>query len=65
MAGQAPIDIVLLREDQGGNPAWWRKQQELRFKDPKVVDVILEHDNVRRLRSTCAQMISLKHANML
>ena len=35
-----PIDITALRKDQGGDPDFWRKNQEERFCDPKVVDEV-------------------------
>ncbi|XP_042875351.1 probable serine--tRNA ligase, cytoplasmic [Penaeus japonicus] len=38
------LDIVLFREDQGGNPNLVRESQRRRFKDVKVVDTVIELD---------------------
>ncbi|XP_047491475.1 probable serine--tRNA ligase, cytoplasmic isoform X1 [Penaeus chinensis] len=38
------LDIVLFREDQGGNPNLVRESQKKRFKDVKVVDTVIELD---------------------
>mmetsp|Transcript_1760 Transcript_1760/g.3916 ORF Transcript_1760/g.3916 Transcript_1760/m.3916 type:complete len:470 (-) Transcript_1760:59-1468(-) len=39
-----PIDINTLRKDKGGDPDLVRKSEERRFRDPKVVDTIIECD---------------------
>jgi seryl-tRNA synthetase len=48
-----PIDINELRDYKGGDPAKWRKYMEMRFKDPAIVDQVLELDaEWRELRSS-------------
>lgn len=39
------LDINLFREDKGGNPNLIRKSLERRFRDTKIVDVIIEKDH--------------------
>ena len=43
-----PLDVQLFREDQGGDPEKVRESQRRRFKDPKVVDLVIEQDNIQR-----------------
>lgn len=38
------LDLDLLREDRGGDPEKVRENQRKRFKDPAMVDKILETD---------------------
>jgi seryl-tRNA synthetase len=47
-----PIDINELRDYKGGDPLKWRKFMEQRFKDPAVVDQVLQLDmDWRQLRA--------------
>ena len=39
-----PIDVNELRDYKGGDPAQWKKYMEQRFKDPAIVDQVLELD---------------------
>ena len=39
-----PIDINELRDYKGGDPAKWRTYMEQHFKDPNIVDAILQLD---------------------
>ena len=39
-----PIDVNELRDYKGGDPARWKKYMEQRFKDPTVIDQVLELD---------------------
>jgi seryl-tRNA synthetase len=48
-----PIDINLLRTYKGGDPTKWKKYMEDRFKDPSIVDQVLELDEQwRQARSS-------------
>ena len=38
------LDITLFRVDQGGNPELVRESQRRRFKDPEIVDQIIQLD---------------------
>ena len=44
------LDIALFRSDNGGDPDKMRENQRLRFKDVKLVDLIVEKDNQWRQR---------------
>ena len=44
-----PIDINWLRTDKGGDPEKWREYQARRFKDPALLDQVMEIDQVRCL----------------
>ncbi|KAL7575760.1 hypothetical protein ACA910_003090 [Epithemia clementina (nom. ined.)] len=39
-----PIDVNELRDYKGGDPGLWKKYMEQRFKDPSIVDQVLELD---------------------
>lgn len=39
------LDIDLFRADKGGDPEKMRENQKKRFKDVKLVDLIVEKDN--------------------
>lgn len=41
-----PIDINWLRTDKGGDPEKWREYQARRFKDPALLDQVMEIDQV-------------------
>ncbi len=48
-----PIDINLLRKDQGGDPEVVRASELKRQRDGKIVDEVLELDNEwRKVRYT-------------
>jgi seryl-tRNA synthetase len=48
-----PIDINNLRDYKGGDPENWKKYMEQRFKDPSIVDQVLELDKEwRELRAS-------------
>ena len=48
-----PIDINELRDYKGGDPAKWRLYMEQRFKDPAIVDQVLQLDaDWRNLRAS-------------
>jgi seryl-tRNA synthetase len=52
-----PIDIKELRDYQGGDPARYRKFMEDRFKEPKLVDQVIELDaKWRGLRSSVDEL---------
>ena len=52
-----PIDINELRDYKGGDPAKWRQYMEQRFKDPGIVDKVLELDTKwRDLRASFDQL---------
>jgi len=53
-----PIDINNLREYKGGNPQKYREYQEKRFKDPTVVDKVIELDE--QWRATMKQTDNLR-----
>lgn len=38
------LDIVLFREDQGGDPGKVRESQRRRYKDMGAVDAVIERD---------------------
>ncbi len=42
------IDINWVRTDKGHDPNVIRKSEERRFRDPKLVDVIIEEDQIWR-----------------
>ena len=44
-----PLDVQLFRKDKGGDPDKVRESQRRRFKDPSVVDKIIEWDNKQRV----------------
>lgn len=57
-----PIDINELRDYKGGDPAKWRKYMEQRFKDPAIVDQVLDFDKEwRELRAKCDQLAKDKN----
>ena len=39
------LDIDLFRSDKGGDPEKMRENQRKRYKDVKLVDLIVEKDN--------------------
>ena len=39
------LDIVLFREDQGGNPDLVRESQRRRYADITLVDKVIEYDS--------------------
>jgi len=39
-----PLDINLFRKEKGGDPDAIRESERLRFRDPKIVDRIIECD---------------------
>jgi seryl-tRNA synthetase len=48
-----PIDINELRDYKGGDPVKWKKYMEQRYKDPAIVDQVLDYDKQwRDLRNT-------------
>lgn len=47
-----PLDIKLFRVDQGGDPAIIEVSQKKRFKDPIIVQQIIELDNAWRKAQT-------------
>ena len=49
-----PIDINNLREYKGGKPQKYREYQEKRFKDPAVIDKVIELDEQWRATSKFA-----------
>ena len=49
-----PIDINNLREYKGGKPQKYREYQEKRFKDPTVIDKVIELDEQWRATSKFA-----------
>lgn len=52
-----PIDINELRDYKGGDPARWRNYMEQRFKDPTIVDKVVELDKEwRELRTLIDQL---------
>jgi seryl-tRNA synthetase len=42
------LDIDLFREEKGGNPESIRESQRQRYKDPKLVDKVIETDEAWR-----------------
>lgn len=44
------LDIDLFRADKGGDPEKMRENQRKRFKDVKLVDLIVEKDSQWRQR---------------
>jgi seryl-tRNA synthetase len=59
-----PIDINLLRTYKGGNPAEWKTYMEQRFKEPGLVDQVLQWDEQWRVaRSTIDDL--RKESNLL
>ena len=52
-----PIEINVLRSYKGGNPELWREYQTKRFKDPSLVDQVLEHDEAWRTLVKQADML--------
>lgn len=52
------LDIVLFREDQGGNPNLVRESQRRRYKDVKVVDTVIELDTKWRAGETFSSFIT-------
>ena len=44
------LDIDLFRAEKGGDPDRVRKSQKDRFKDPALVDKVVEHDEAWRKR---------------
>ena len=44
------LDVDLFRADKGGDPEKIRENQRKRFKDVKLVDTIIEKDNLWRQR---------------
>lgn len=44
------LDIDLFRADKGGDPEKMRENQRKRYKDVKLVDLIVEKDNQWRQR---------------
>jgi seryl-tRNA synthetase len=58
-----PVDIVLFRADQGGNPELIRETLRRRYKPVELVDQIIELDNQRRkIRYESDQTNSQKNA---
>ena len=52
-----PIDINELRDYKGGDPAKWRTYMEQRFKDPTIIDKVLELDaEWRELTTTITKL---------
>ncbi|XP_057369293.1 probable serine--tRNA ligase, cytoplasmic isoform X1 [Daphnia carinata] len=57
------LDIDLFRADKGGDPEKMRENQRKRFKDVKLVDLIVEKDNQwRQLRFQLDQLNKLKNS---
>lgn len=44
------LDVELFRTDKGGDPEKMRENQRRRFKDEKLVDMVVEKDNQWRQR---------------
>ena len=44
------FDVELFRTDKGGDPEKMRENQRRRFKDEKLVDMVVEKDNQWRQR---------------
>jgi seryl-tRNA synthetase len=68
------LNIDLFREDKGGNPDKMRKNQTDRYKDPKLVDNIVECDdkwrklrfkvdNLKKLKNQISKVIGQKMKN--
>lgn len=49
------LDLDLFRVDKGGDPEKIKKNQEKRFKDPKVVDDVIDLDSQWRKRECCGR----------
>ena len=47
------LDLDLFRADKGGNPDMLRENQRKRFKDPGLVDQVIEYDEQWRKREIC------------
>ncbi len=56
------MDIDLLRTDKGGDPEKIRENQRKRFKDPAMVDKVLEADGLWRKGTA---LLILPHARSL
>ncbi|KAF2368459.1 Serine-tRNA ligase type1 [Trinorchestia longiramus] len=52
------LDIVLFREDQGGNPELVRQSQKRRFKDVGAVDKVIELDTLWRAARHKADLLN-------
>lgn len=56
------LDIDLFRADKGGDPEKMRENQKLRYKDVKLVDLIVEKDNQWR---QCKYNVHEKHVFLM
>lgn len=56
------LDLDLFRADKDGDPEKVRENQRKRFKDVKLVDIVIEQDTVwRRLRHVADNLNMLKN----
>eukprot|EP01062_Namystynia_karyoxenos_P060306 TRINITY_DN5185_c0_g1_i1.p1 TRINITY_DN5185_c0_g1~~TRINITY_DN5185_c0_g1_i1.p1 ORF type:complete len:542 (+),score=253.10 TRINITY_DN5185_c0_g1_i1:110-1627(+) len=65
------LDILLFREEKGGNPNLLRESQRRRCKDPGAVDTVIGHDqrwrelllrveNMKKIRGFCSKCVGEK-----
>lgn len=57
------LDIDLFRNDKGGDPEKMRENQRKRFKDEKLVDLVVEKDNLWRQRKHFPYALQSYHLN--
>ncbi|XP_065178563.1 serine--tRNA ligase, cytoplasmic-like [Sycon ciliatum] len=68
------LDLDLFRADKGGNPDLLRENQRKRFKDPGIVDKVIEADdkwrklrfqadNLNKLKNMCNKQIGARKKN--
>ena len=53
------LDIDLFRKEKGGDPDRIRKSQKDRYKDPALVDRVVEHDEAWRKRELFPALLLL------